>query len=142
MKPNLTGVLRILLKYGIRCKVSLEELLTYLEAPSYEDDTIKLKEILGDELLLLHEVAEICFLKKMGYTITSNIIVEAYPQTYKAHLKALEIELETAKKLERYDWITRRCEDLKSYLEDPNLPSRLNALVFELISRYCPSNTA
>jgi hypothetical protein len=59
-----------LLKYGIQCNVSFEELLTYLEAPSYEDDTIKLNEILSDELLFLHEVAEICFLKKMGYTIT------------------------------------------------------------------------
>ena len=137
IKSRLASVLGILLRYGVQCNVSFEELLAYLEGPSYEDDTIQLNDILSDELLLLHEVAEICFLKRMGYIISQNTIMEAYPDTYRVHLEALNIELAEAEKLGRYNWITRRCKDLTSYLNDPNLPSNLEVLVYKLISRYC-----
>ena len=137
MRSRLTSVLGVLLRYGVQCNVSFEELLAYLEGPSYEDDTTQLNDILSDELLLLHEVAEICFLKRMGYIISKNTIMEAYPDTYRAHLEALDLELAEAKRLGKYDWIMRRCRDLASYLNDPYLPSSLEAFVCKLISLYC-----
>jgi hypothetical protein len=57
----LAGILRLLLRYGIQCNVSPEELLTYLKSPTYENDAVKLEEILNNELPLLHEAAEIRF---------------------------------------------------------------------------------
>ncbi len=127
----------ILREYGVQCSISPEELLVYLRAPSYEDDTVKLDEIINNKLLLLHEIAEICFLKEMGYKITRNIVIEAYPDTYYAHLEALRIELAEAGKLGRHDWIARQCIDLVSYLDDPYLPSSLESTVYKLITRYC-----
>ena len=137
VRERLSTVLRLLRGYGLECSVSYGELLTYLNAPSYEDDRVTVDEVLANELLLLHEVAEICILKKWGYRITRSIIMEAYPDTYSAHLKALEIELEEARKRGMDTWVKRRCNDLTSYLEDPYLPPDLKSPVRNLISRYC-----
>ncbi|OWJ54914.1 hypothetical protein Pdsh_04200 [Pyrodictium delaneyi] len=134
---DLREVLERLREYGLRCSVSPEELLAYIQGPSYEDDRVTQEEILGEELLLLHEAAEICILKNMGYRITRGTVVEAYPDTYRAHLIALGIELAEAERLGRLDWIARRCRDLASYFDDPHLPSGMEDAVSQLISRYC-----
>ena len=60
-------------KYSIPCRVDADELLVYLNAESYEEDTTSIDEILGNELLLFHELVEICILKSMGYRITPFI---------------------------------------------------------------------
>ena len=137
LRSELGRILELLSGYGIQCSVSSEELLTYFSSPTYENDTVDLDEVLSNELLLLHEVAEICFLKGMGYTITRNIVVEAYPNTYYAHLKALDIELVEAEKRDIREWISRRCKDLESYLTDPQLPQDLESLIHKLINRFC-----
>ena len=124
-------------RYGILCDVSFEELLCYLNALSYEEDTVSLVEILNEELLLLHEVIEICLLKNLGYKINRSIILDAYPDTYRAHLEAMNIELAEAKRMGRIDWILRRCKDLEEYLSDPYLSHDLEPIVHALISRYC-----
>ncbi len=54
-------------QYRLECSISLSGLLAYLDSPNYEDDTVEAREILGSELLLLHELTEICILKSMRY---------------------------------------------------------------------------
>jgi hypothetical protein len=77
LESRLATVLSLLSKYGVQCNVSSKELLTYLQSPTYEKDAVKLEEILNKDLLLLHEVAKICFLKKAGHAISRNIIINA-----------------------------------------------------------------
>ena len=137
LELSLHSALRTLLAYGIECSVSLEELVAYFTGPTYVGDTIGLSDVLSNELLLLHEVAEICILKKMSYSITQDTILKAYPNTYYAHLVAMNIELSEAERRGKRDWVEKRCRDLESYLEDPYLPSNLEAFVHELISKYC-----
>ncbi|MEB3778904.1 MAG: hypothetical protein GSR85_01535 [Desulfurococcales archaeon] len=79
-------------------------------------------------------------MKKMSHKISSNTIMGTYPDTYLAHLKAIEIELSEAKRRRLYGWVKKRCKDLKSYLDDPHLPSNLESLVHELIGRFCKTN--
>ncbi len=124
-------------KYNLNCDLSIDELMDYLNADTYEDEKISIGEILNNELLLLHEVAEICFLKSMGYGIDEHVVINAYPDTYKAHLEALEIELSEAfsKRLTKH--IANRCRDLLSYLDDPYLPEGLENRVEYLINKYC-----
>ncbi|HID40992.1 MAG TPA: hypothetical protein EYP33_02420 [Pyrodictium sp.] len=83
MPIDLRGVLERLREYGLRCSVSPKELLAYIQGPSYEDDRVAQEEILGEELLLPHEAAEIYILKNMGYRITRGTVVEAYPNIYR-----------------------------------------------------------
>ncbi len=137
MNLGLNKILGILLKQKIKCRISDGELLEYLKAPTYEKDLIQLNEILNEELLLLHEVAEVCILKNMGYGISKNIFKEAYPDTYKAHLEALNIELAEAERQSRLDWIDKRCKDLFTYLSDPYLPSNFKDFIHKLTLRYC-----
>ncbi len=63
------------------------------------------------------------YFRKMVYKLNSEMIIKAYPDTYKAHLEALNVELAYARKQGRTDWINRRFIDLKSYLEDPEVTS-------------------
>lgn len=123
--------------YGIDCDLSCEELLDYLSGPTYEEDTIGLEEVFSNELLLLHEVAEACILKSMGYGIGRDTVMEARQHTYSAHLRAMDIELSEALKGKNLKHIRRRCRDLNSYLSDPYLPSSLVDKVHELIFKYC-----
>jgi len=137
LESRLASALRILRQYGVHCNISPGELLAYLEGPTYEDDTVRLSDILSNDLFFLHEVAEICLLKRMGYKISRSTVMEAYPDTYYAHLEAINIELAEAREKGRYKWIEMRCRDLTSYLSDPNLPSNLEARIQKLINHYC-----
>ena len=123
--------------YGIRCDVDARELLEYLSGPTYEEDTIGFERIARNELLFLHEVAEICILKSWGFEIGRDTVVKAYPRTYAAHLEAMEIELREALRRGAVEHLGSRCRDLETYLEDPYLPQELEDRVRELLSLYC-----
>ncbi len=114
--------------------VSPQELIAYISGETYEQEEIENEEILSDDLLLLHEIAEISELKRMGYVINEETVMKAYPRTYEAHLTAMEVELEAAHLLDRKEHIRRRAMDLRSYLEDEHLPHYLRSRVLELIS--------
>jgi len=130
-------ILRKLSKYRITCYVSAYELSAYLQGPTYTGDKISAEIILGNDLLLLHEVAEICVLKSMGYSIDEETIVRAYPVTYRAHLEAMRVELRVASEEGLSGWVEARCRDLQSYLEDPSLFRGLEKLVESLIKEFC-----
>jgi len=61
--------------------------------------------VLGSDILMLHEVAEICTLKSMGYRVDENTIVRAYPDTYREHLEALRVELREAFEEGLNEWV-------------------------------------
>ncbi len=122
---------------GLDCSVSLKEFMAYISVPTYEDEKTSIDDILGNEFLILHEVAEICFLKNMGYKIDEKVIMNAYPRTYEAHLKAMEIELKEAQKKGSIEWVEKRCRDLESYWEDPMLPLHLRPLLARLLRIFC-----
>ena len=111
--------------------------MSYLTAESYEKDRISLEQILKNDLYLLHEISEACIIKKLGYKLNRDIIMKAYPKTYEAHLKAMEIELEEALNRVFIQHLKQRYKDLHSYLEDPLLPNHLKPLVLKLINKYC-----
>lgn len=123
--------------HGIQCSLTPEELLTYITAPTYEDDKITPAEILSSDLLLLHEVAEACELKGLGYRIDEDIFMKAYPDTYRAHLTAMRVEMEEARRKGLADHVKQRCADLATYLEDPHLPTGMRGDVEELLREFC-----
>jgi len=98
--------------------------------------------VLSSDILMLHEVAEICILKSMGYSIDENTIIRAYSDTYRAHLEALRIELREAREEGLNGWVEVRCRDLQTYLEDPYLPKSLEEVVRGLIEDLCPDQIA
>lgn len=123
--------------YGVQCSLTPRELLTYITASTYEEDKTIPDEVLADDLLLLHEVAEACELKALGHEISGDVFMRAYPDTYRAHLAAIKVEIEEARKNGLINHVRQRCADLFTYLEDPHLPMDLRAEVEELMREFC-----
>ena len=138
LKDKLKGILEYLrVRYGLDCDLSYSELISYLTAESYERDKVSVEQILKSDLYLIHEVSEACIIKRLGYKLNREVILRAYPKTYEAHLKAMEIELKEALDRGFIQHLRQRCKDLNSYLEDPLLPRNLKPLVFKLTNKYC-----
>ncbi len=123
-------------KHGMKNCVTPEEIITYLNADTYENDKYKIDSILENEYLILHEILEIYCLKKKGLKITENVIVNNWSEVYDCHLNAIDGELEYAKKMNDEMWIKNRVKDLESYLEDPFLPEKLREKVMKLIEKW------
>ncbi len=113
------------MRAGRRFKVSPKELWTYLHAETYEEEVFTPSEILSNDYLLFHELAEIECLKEKGLEISTRVIIENPKTVYECHLKALEEELKFALKEGDAEWVKKRLRDAKSYLEDGNLPEKL-----------------
>ncbi|MGQ4891595.1 MAG: hypothetical protein ACP6IP_03800 [Candidatus Njordarchaeia archaeon] len=118
------------------CSISLQELITYISAPTYTGDQTTTEEIFSDIYLTYHELVEICELKKMGIKITKNVILEHPKECYIAHYIALKRELELAKENRETARIKRRLENIKSYLADPNVPRELESIFIKLLKTY------
>ena len=121
---------------GIYCNAEPDEFITYLTATSYETDSFTTRDILDNKYLLIHELIEITILKSKGYSIDKEVFKKAFPDSYEAHLDAIDLELYIASKNGDFDWIKRRINDLRTYLDDPLLPIHLVDKVKNIINRY------
>ena len=136
-EERLRAALEVLRSYGLECSLTCGELLAYLSGPTYTGDAVTAEQVMSNDLLFLHEVAEACILKSMGYVVDESTATRAYPDTYRAHLKAMEVELLEAEKRGRLDHVAERCRDLESYVEDPLLPEDLRPALAGLAQRHC-----
>ena len=99
---KINKALGILRNYGISCELIPEEFLKYVTAPTLTGDTTHLNDIIENDLLVLHEVAEICEFKKRGISVDKNIFIKHPDLAYKLHLKVMKIELDYAYKKKLY----------------------------------------
>ena len=120
-------------------EVSAREFYNFMTGEIFSEDTTTLDDVLGNEYLMIHEVAEINELKKMGRTINKRVIVDS-PKTviYDAHLTALEKELEYALHKKDYAWVKIRLRQHKeSVLEDdPNLPEEMRPRAEAIFEKF------
>lgn len=119
--------------------VSVKEFYDYMTGEIFSEDTTTLLDVLGNEFLMVHELAEMSELKRMGRTIDKRVIVNS-PKTviYEAHFKAMELELEYAMFKKDYFWAKIRLKQHKeSVLEDdPNLPESLRPRGEEIFHKF------
>ncbi len=123
-------------RYGMDNCVSADEVLTYLKAPTYENDLFDISSILNNEYLVLHELLEVCCLKRKGIEINDRTILDTREDVYFCQLEAMEGEMEYALRMGDEAWVENRVRDLRSYLADPYLPEGLRKRVLELIKRF------
>ncbi len=117
-------------------EIQAEELIAYFEGEAPSGDTTTLKDVLQSKWLLIHEIVELCELKKTGYIITSDLLVSIPKIVFQAHLIATEWEFKIALKNKAKDWIKKRLEDVKNWLEDPTLQPESIIKCQELIEKY------
>lgn len=105
----------------------------------FSEGTTTLADVLGNDYLMIHEVAEINELKNMGRTIDRRVIVDS-PKTmiYDAHLTALEKELEYALHGKDYAWVKIRLRQHKESLleDDPNLPKQMRPRAESICEKF------
>lgn len=117
-------------------RISSREFSDYMTGETPTGDTITLEDVLKSEFFMLHEVAEICELKKMNVPIDKNTVMKLYPKVYEAHLTALDLELTYALDKKDFERFKRRFSDFSSQLDDPYLPPEFSHLKEELAPRH------
>lgn len=122
---------------GYDClRINPEELFNYLAGETPTGDRTTLPEILSNEYLMIHELVEICELKKMGAPIDRHTVTNYHPVVYEAHLVAAYWELRYALKMRDYAWMRKRLEDARSWERDELLPEHLRPRCRELLAEY------
>ena len=116
--------------------ITLEELEKYFEGEAPSGDTITLEMIFKSKWLLIHEIVECSELKKLGYKIEFNLLHTKPQEVFLAHLEATDWELKLASKAGDMKWVKKRLFDVKSWLDDPNMVSKLKNRIGEILSKY------
>ncbi|MBS7633354.1 hypothetical protein KEJ15_07055 [Candidatus Bathyarchaeota archaeon] len=105
----------------------------------FSDDSTTLQDVLSNKFLMVHELAEISELKKIGMIINKQVILNS-PKIiiYKAHFTAMELELKYAMLRRNYEWAKLRLRQHKESVldNDPNLPEALRPCGEELYSKF------
>jgi hypothetical protein len=119
--------------------ISAREFYDYMTGEIFSEDTTTLKDVLGNEFLMVHELSEMSELKRMGRAIDNRVIVDS-PKTviYEAHLKAMELELEHAMFKKDYFMTKIRLRQHKESVlnDDPNLPEQLRPRAEEILRKF------
>jgi len=112
---------RLLSEHGYDCQVEAEELRLWFEADTIYDMDFGLDKVIARPLIVVHELVEIDNVKKMGLTLTKDVIVNNAQKVDDAHLKATEVELEIAASLGDLKHIRDRLDDIRMWMEDTSV---------------------
>jgi len=119
-------------------EVSTKEFFDYLTGPIFSEDPTTLRDVLGNEYIMIHELVEIREIKKIGRMIDKYVIMET-PKIpfYTAHFNAMETELTYALYKGDTFWVRIRLKQFKeSEGDDLNLPEELRPRVEEIYQKY------
>jgi hypothetical protein len=119
--------------------VSAREFYDYMTGEIFSDDPTTLQDVLNNEYIMIHELAEISELKKQGRRIDKHVIMDT-PKTpyYTAHFNAMETELQYALHKRDTYWAKIRLRQHKESVldDDPNLPEDLRPRAEEMYEKY------
>ena len=120
-------------------QISAKEFHDYMTGDTFSEDTTTLRDVLGNEFLMIHELVELSELKKVGREISKHTVMESPKAViYTAHFTAMEQELRYALLKKDFFWIKVRLRQHKeSVLEDdPNLPEALRPRGEEILKTF------
>lgn len=119
--------------------VSAKEFYDYMTGEIFSDDPTTLRDVLGNEYIMIHELVEISGLKKIGRKIDKSVIMET-PKIpfYTAHFDAMETELKYALYKNDTYWAKIRLRQHKESVldDDPNLPEELRPRAEDIYEKY------
>ncbi len=119
-------------------KCTAKQLYDYLTGETFSGEKTILREVIGNEYLLIHEAMELSELIKQGVQIDIRTLMEAPKEKiYEAHLNAMSLELEYALLLEDYYWLKHRLgHHEKVVKEDSWLPGSYKEKAREILNHY------
>jgi hypothetical protein len=115
-----------------------QEFYDYVVGEAFIENRVTLRDILGNEYLMLHETVEISELKKNGIEINQKTIMTTEKETiYTCHFYAMGFELDYSLLLEDFYWLKHRLGYHEKLLNDEqNLPSILKDRGTEIYNAY------
>jgi hypothetical protein len=118
--------------------VSAKEFYDWMTGEIFSEDITTLRDVLGNEYLMIHELVEISELKKMGRRIDKRVLVDSPKEvTYRAHFFAQEFEMNFALNKNDYYWVKLRLRHHKGVLyDDPNLPDELRTVAQSIYDKF------
>jgi hypothetical protein len=131
---------KALKKFGYdAADVSANEFYDYMTGEIFSNDPTTLRDVLNNEYIMIHELAEISELKRIGRKIDKHVIMET-PKIpfYTAHFNAMETELKYALYKRDTYWAKIRLQQHKESVvdDDPNLPKELLPRAKEIYEKY------
>ena len=121
-------------------KCTPEEFYAFLSGDKITNERVTLRDIIGNEYMMVHVVVEISELKEMGVNIDKNTVSTTDKEKlYEAHLKAADYEMGYALLIEDYYWMKHRLEYLVGMIEnDKNLPESLRPAADTIFESFKP----
>jgi hypothetical protein len=102
-------------------EITAKQFYDYLTGDTFSEDKTTLRDVLGNEYLMVHEIVEITELLKLGVEIDKKTVMDTpREKVYKAHLNAIEFELEYSLLLEDYYWLKHRLNNYQNTLKEYN----------------------
>lgn len=119
-------------------KCTAKQLYDYLTGETFSGEKNILREVIGNEYLLIHEALEISELIEQGVEIDNRTLMEAPKEKiYEAHLNAMSLKLEYALLLEDYYWLKLRLRHHEKVVkEDSWLPDSHKEKAREILDHY------
>lgn len=121
-------------------KCSPEEFYDFLSGDKISNERVTLRDIIGNEYMMVHVVVEISELKRMGLDIGNKTVSGTDKEKlYEAHLRAADYEMGYAMLVEDYYWMKHRLEYLVNMIEkDKNLPESLKPAASTIHENFKP----
>ena len=121
-------------------KCTPEEFYAFLSGDKISNERVTLRDIIGNEYMMVHVVVEISELKRMGLAIGNKTVSGTDKEKlYEAHLRAADYEMGYALLIEDYYWMKHRLEYLLNLIKtDKNLPEALRPTASKIYENFEP----
>jgi hypothetical protein len=121
-------------------KCTPEEFYAFLSGEKISNDMVTMRDIIGNEYMMVHVVVEISELKSQGLEINDKIVSSTDTEKlYEAHLHAADYEMGYAMLIEDYYWMKHRLGYLARMIEeDKKLPESLKTVATEIYENFKP----
>ena len=121
-------------------KCTPEEFYAFLSGDKISNERVTIRDIVGNEYMMVHVVVELSELKRQGLEIGAKTVAETDKEKlYEAHLRAADYEMGYAMLIEDYYWMKHRLDYLVNMIEkDNNLPESLKPAALKIYENFKP----
>ena len=119
-------------------KCTPEEFYAFLSGDKISNERVTIRDIVGNEYMMVHVVVEISELKGLGFEITEKTVSSSdNMKLYEAHLKAADYEMGYALLIEDYYWMKHRLEYLARLIkDDARLPESMKPVAMQIYDNF------
>jgi len=124
--------INLLKKYNYDCKLTVNDIEIWFSAPTLYFNVVPKIEL---DALLLHEIIELCEVKKMKIPLTHDIFIKYPIEIELAHALSLKVQLPIAIDFKWRKFIKTYIELIEEYLNE-DLPEHIKNIYYKILDEY------